>query len=286
MSNTIMGWEVKQVKSLINYISLNSKNSTISSISAWASKNNKKAYSVRNFFYKLKKQAKSDELFSSKLVKLGVNLDGVLANTHQVETLNLLENVLNYSSKLSVNAVCLKLAGNDEALAQKFQNRYRNTLANNPELVEQVLNKLHSNGIPTRITYAKFPKVVPIRTIAAEGLSDADLKSLILGVIGLIKKDSEKKAEQAYLQNTQRISNNLQKVLIDSRKKDVMLAELKAQNQQIKKALKRTKEKQKELQEKQNLNYLTIQSLLQSNKQQALQSFIQTLIPQTQQNST
>lgn len=281
----IMGWESKQIKSLLNYILQNTNKSVISSITAWACKNNKKPFSVRNFFYKLIKTAKNDALICEQLLKKGINLQPFLENNQKLETIYLLENVLNYSLKLPVSAVCLKLANNNKALAQKLQNRYRNTLVNNPELVQKVINKLHNQGIPTRITYAKFSKVITMKPVGQDGLCESDLQALVMGVINLIRKDSEKKAEQTYIENTKRINNHLQKVLIDSRKKDVMLAELKAQNQQIKRNLEKYKERQERLQEKQNLNYLTIQSLMQSNKHQALQNFLETLIPQTQTNS-
>ena len=280
----ILGWTKKDIKSLFLFLKQHPQQALINNITIWANKNFKQPFSVRNFFYKLLKCAKIDEEVYVALKDLGVDLSIYLEDTKTAKTKTLLSKILDYSQKKSVFSVCLELANNDKSLASKFQNKYRNTLANHPEIVKHVIEDLHKKGIPTRHTFAK-PNVVLMPQQNNLGLTQNDIQSLVLGVINLIKNDAEKKVLFDHQKEVQQINNNLQKTLIESRRKDVLLKELKIENEKIKKSLEQTKkEQQKQILERNN-TFITIKNLFESNKQKALQNYLTTILTNQQQNT-
>lgn len=280
----ILGWTPTNIKSLFNYLNGHPNIALINNITVWANKNFKQPLSVRNFFYKLIREAKIDEQVYLKLKALKIDVAPYLEDQKTNETANLLRTVLDYSMQKSVFKACLDFAKGDKNLASKYQNKYRNTLSNHPKLVEQVLKDLHQKGIPTRITYSKT-NVLAMPKEEYEGLDSGDIQSLVLGVINLIKNDTRKRLEAEFQQQFQEVNNKFQKVLIDSRRKEVLLNELKTENERIKKSLNYSQNQQKRLQAERNQNYLTLQTLLQSNKQNDLKNFLSNLVLNSQESS-
>lgn len=286
MKNKILGWSMQNIKSLFGFIATNPNVALINNISAWSAKNNKQPYSVRNFFYKLLNLAKTDKTVCKKLLNQGVDLQSFLKPSNKEEqTKALLTKILDYREKRSVACVCLQLANNNPQLAQKLQNKYRNTISCHPEIVQQVISDLHNQGIPTRITFAR-QNILPMPEQHSSQISEQDLQSLVFGVINLIRKNAEANIRTRDKKELQQTNNHLQKALIDNRRKDVMLAELKAENEKIKQTLLETKHLQQKMQAERNANYLTIKGLIESKKQKALQNFVLSLLPQSQENTT
>ncbi len=283
MKNSIMGWSISEVKSMLYFVKTHPYDATINSLTLWANKHKKQPFSVRNYFYKLIKTAKTDNKTNLMLCSLGFDVHSFGKQNAEKYTMQLLIKILNYTEKRSVYSVCLELAKNDAKLAQKLQNKYRNTLSNNPVLVEKVLNQLHNQGIPTRITFAQN-KIVSMPNIQAPTISEQDLQSLILGVVNLIRKNTETCVNNQRNQQVQIINNNLQKALIDVRRKNVLLEELKKENEKIKQNLEKAQSNQQKLMQERDASYLTIKQLLESKKQQDLTKFIQKLISQSLEN--
>lgn len=280
MKNTkIMGWPQKEIKGMFSFILNHPFEATIHSLTLWAKKHNKQPYSVRNYYYKLLKKAKQNEDVNKQLCTLGIDVKK-MENLHtQQYTMQLLCKVLDYSKKRSVFAACMEMANNDIALAQKFQNKYRNTLSNNPQLVDKVLSQLRAQGIPTRITFAD-KKILNMPTTIKQTISDQDLRSLVFGVINLIQKNTETKINNDKNKELQSANNHLQKALIDIRRKNILLQELKDENEKIKTSLKNSEERQQQLEQQRNSSYLTIKELLESQKQKDLANFVQKLLSQ------
>ncbi|MBQ7603094.1 MAG: hypothetical protein IJU58_03025 [Clostridia bacterium] len=280
MKNTkIMGWPQKEIKSMFSFIKKHPFDATINSLTLWAKKHNKQPFSVRNYYYKLLKNAKQNDKINNELCTMGIDVKNV-ENLHtQQSTMQLLYRVLNYTDKRSVFSVCMEMANNNAALAQKFQNKYRNTLSNNPQLVDTVLSQLRTQGIPTRITFAD-KKILNMPTNIKQTISDQDLKALVFGVINLIQKNTETKINNDRNKELQNANNHLQKALIDIRRKNILLQELKDENEKIKINLKNSEEKQQQLKQQRDSSYLTIKELLESQKQKDLANFVQKLLSQ------
>ena len=111
-------------------------------------------------------------------------------------------------------------------------------------------------------------------------ISDQDLKALVFGVINLIQKNTETKINNDRNKELQNANNHLQKALIDIRRKNILLQELKDENEKIKINLKNSEEKQQQLKQQRDSSYLTIKELLESQKQKDLANFVQKLLSQ------
>ena len=281
VNSKILGWMPRDVKSLFSFLQVNSGNSLINNITLWANKNLKQPFSVRNYFYKLLRGAKEDDSLNERLLGLGIRIENFSQDNKQNKTKQLLWAVLDYSQKQSVFSACNSLAKGNRKLALKYQNKYRNTLSNHPEIVEEVLQEMRQKGIPTRIVFAKN-NVLKMPQSKEPAISSNDLYSLVVGIVNLIKSDTQKELVAQHQKRIQTVNNNLQKVLIDSRRKDVLLEELRQENKKIRTMLEKTQKQHDELKEKSNASFLTIQSLLQSNKHKSLHNFVSKLLQNTQ----
>lgn len=282
MKNNIMGWSQNEVKSLFNFVKTRPHDAIIYSLTTWANKHNKQPFSVRNYFYKLIKAAKQNNKINLILCTMGIDINSFEKNEN--DTMQLLLKVLNYSEKRSVYKVCLELAKNDHKIALKLQNKYRNTLSNHPHLVDKALTQLHNQGIPTRITFVKN-KIISMPQQPLQTISDQDLQSLVLGVINLVRKNTEATINNQRNKQVQSVNNHLQKTLIDVRRKNILLEELKSENQKIKQNLQNALNLQQKLTQERDASYLTIKKLLDSKKQQDLTNFIQKLVSQSLENN-
>lgn len=286
MYNKIFGWESKDIKSLFTFVASNSEQAVIKSLSVWALQHNKRPYSVRNFFYKILKLANDDKDVYTKLLDIGIDTKNFFNKAKKIEdTKILLSKILDYRKKQSVWNVCLELANNNVDLAQKLQNKYRNTIACHPNIVQQVITSLQNEGIPTRITFAQ-KNIVSMPKQPTSTISERDLQSLVFGVINLIRRTTESNLNQKNQQELQQINNHLQKALIDNRRKDVLLSELMAENQKIRETLRNTQDLQQKQQAERDATYLTIKDLVNSKKQKALQNFVSNLLIKSQENTT
>lgn len=286
MSNIkIFGWNIKTIKSLFDFINKNKEYAIINNITIWANKNGKQPYSVRNYFYKLLKQAKQDVLIYNKLVLNNINLTSILNSSKHQELKDLLYKILDYTTKQSVFKVCLELANNNLVLAKKLNNKYRNALSNNAQLVEEVIKDLHLKGVPTRITFAPTKNIIDMPMQNTKIISDADVQSLVLGVINLIKNNTKQQVYSQSQKDIKTANNNLQKALIDLRRKNVLLEELKNENLKIKQTILKLDKQQQQLKQQRDSSYLTIKELLTSKKQQALVNFVEKLVSASSESS-
>ena len=277
MNNTkILGWNILDIKSLFNFINKNPHEAVINNITTWANKKGKKPFSVRNYFYKLKKEVKQNIKVYNLLKLNGVDIN-CLKDEDKQQLKDLLYKILNYKQKKSVFSVCLELSNNNLKVAKKLNNKYRNTLSNNPNLVEEVIKDLQQNGIPTRLNFAS-KKVVLMPQTNSKVISNQDVQALVLGVVNLIKNNAKQEVLLQSQKDIKTANNNLQKALIDLRRKNMLLEELKAENLKIKEGLEKLNKQQQELTQQRNSSYLTIKELLNSKKQQALSNFVEKLV--------
>ena len=98
--------------------------------------------SVRNYYYSLMKNAKGDE----RIVKL---LDGTSLSVEKIkeftreETEQAIRSILAEKSKgVSVRKAIYSLAKGDDKLMLRLQNKYRNTLKKQPEIIEKIADEM------------------------------------------------------------------------------------------------------------------------------------------------
>ena len=156
---------------------------------------NLKPGSVRNFYYSgawRKYTVGCEEITVKKFNKFT-----------QLEVLRFMRAViLGYSRGESLRSVCMQYAGRDLPRMLRYQNKYRTIFAKNPELVEELVATLSSEGYLVKNPLGKICKVPKSMTTpdniitmpqvsADKELSDQDLQNLFMGLIRLVRKQNQ-----------------------------------------------------------------------------------------------
>ena len=145
--NKINGYTEDEAKKLVEYISDGRKEGkTLSGLFAsYAQKTGRAKGSVRNYYYALLRStgdSRVKEMLSGKDLKA----EKILPFSEE-ETDKILKEILVQKSKgISVRKAVLKLAGGDDKLMLRYQNKYRNVLGKQPERIERLMRECGRNG--------------------------------------------------------------------------------------------------------------------------------------------
>ena len=140
--NKINGYTKEEAGSLVKYVCEGKiKGKTLTRIfEEYASHTGRAKGSVRNYYYALLKRSDDEEV--KKL------LDGTELKAESItpfseeETDKILRAILREKSKgVSVRRAVLNLAGGDDKLMLRYQNKYRNVLAKQPERIERIMKE-------------------------------------------------------------------------------------------------------------------------------------------------
>lgn len=140
--NKINGYTKEEAESLVKYI-CNGKGQgkTLTRIFDEYAKNTGRARgSVRNYYYALLRSTGNEDV---KKLLSGTDLkaESIRPFTEE-ETDKILKNILTQKSKgVSVRRAVLNLSGGDDKLMLRYQNKYRNVLAKQPERIERLLKE-------------------------------------------------------------------------------------------------------------------------------------------------
>ena len=142
--NKINGYTEEEARTLVEYIKDGKrKGKTLTYLFAsYGLEHGRAKGSVRNYYYALMKNERSDE----RIVKL---LDGSELSVEKIkefspeETDAVLRSILKEKSKgLSVRRAIFNLSGGDDKLMLRLQNKYRNTLKKQPERLAEMAREL------------------------------------------------------------------------------------------------------------------------------------------------
>ncbi len=145
--NKINGYTEDEAKKLVEYISDGRREGkTLSGLFAsYAQKTGRAKGSVRNYYYALLRStgdSRVKEMLSGKDLKA----EKILPFSEE-ETDKILKEILVQKSKgISVRKAVLKLAGGDDKLMLRYQNKYRNVLGKQPERIERLMRECGLNG--------------------------------------------------------------------------------------------------------------------------------------------
>lgn len=204
-------WKDEEVKSLFNEVeNCKREGEPLREAFVLHAKNFKrKPNSVRNYYYHEVDNLKED---AKRCARLGIDLGGH-EKTHFVEFDKAQEGELfekiehMVAGGQSVRAACLKLSDGDLSKMTRLQNKYQN--------MKRKLQK-PDNIIPFKQTQKM--------------LTDADINSLFLGLVKLIKKTAMDEAKQSVGQPNEL----LRKAFLDLTKKDKQISDLKAEFEKLK----------------------------------------------------
>ena len=272
----IFGWSFSLAKSLIMSVLQNDGKPLTFVFKKFALENSRATHSVRNYYYKLEQSLKADKKLLSRF-NLSKKEVEKLFNSHHFSSVTekeLLYKILPLENQKSVRSACLKLAKNDTNLMVRYQNKYRNLIKNKKAEVIKVMEELTDKGIQTRNPYGNNIVVMQKKHEITEG----QLKSIFMGLVRLIKEHATEEAEQSIKTEMQFANNTLQATLIDLRRKQLLIEELKRENDKLKKSFLVAKENLAKSQSQNLSNMLEIQSLVSSKKMQDLKNFIENLV--------
>lgn len=190
----ILGWDIETIKNLINFMLENKSRSLSQNFAMWGKRNGRQAFSVRNYYYRLIKLIKQDNHFANMLDLDETQVQKLLETRHfKVEEEKfLIEEILR--NECSVRKTCKKLAGGDEGLMIRYQNKFRKIIKTQQSLVEEIMNKLKNEGINVKNPYEA--KIIKMPQNSAR-LSNEDINSLFSGLVKLVQEETKKEIEDS-----------------------------------------------------------------------------------------
>ena len=146
--NKINGYTEEEAKNLVEYISKGKKDGkTLSGLFAsYAQKTGRAKGSVRNYYYALLRASGGDARVRNMLTGTGLKAEKILQFTEE-ETDEILKAILTQKSRgISVRKAVLNLSNGDDKLMLRYQNKYRNVLAKQPERIEKLMKECGIEG--------------------------------------------------------------------------------------------------------------------------------------------
>ncbi|MCL2539964.1 MAG: hypothetical protein FWE53_00820 [Firmicutes bacterium] len=223
--NKICGWNASEAKQFFEYLKTNKNQALKAAFNNYALQAGRSANSVRNFYY---------AAMQSKAAGL---CDGFNVNTGRTfsenETEGLITEILQAGKNgESARSVCNRLAGGDLKQATRLQNKYRNTALKNPGLIKALSDKFGVNTGKASAEAGKFDNVIKM-PVSSGVLTDNDIKNLFLGLVRLVKRHAAEEVSLNLKRECEFANSTLRNTLIDLRRKDRFLEELKEQNNML-----------------------------------------------------
>ena len=158
--NKINGYTEEEAKSLVDYIKEGKKKGKTLTwlFETYGLQRGRAKGSVRNYYYALMKNEKKDERIAKLLDGTSLSVEKIKEFTDE-ETDEALRSILAEKSKgLSVRRAIYNLAGGDDKLMLRLQNKYRNTLKKEPQRIAALADDM---GIPQEQAFAGSRGALP-----------------------------------------------------------------------------------------------------------------------------
>lgn len=191
----IYGFKEKDVKELISYLEEREGESLSKVFAAFGERYGKSKGTVRNMYYALAKKSREDEDFAEKYLGGKPLAVQKIAEFDKDEERKLVKNIIDGKRKgKSVRAVINELAGGDQKLALRYQNKYRNVIKSKQSLTAEIVTEIHreNGGVydPVGLRETRVP------------VSELQFKRLQKEINGLVDKLTGKlKKENMYLKS-------------------------------------------------------------------------------------
>ena len=268
----IQGWAIADIKKLMDMIANKGDASLLEVFDRHSKIFNRNSYSVRNFYYKLLKLYETDGKVARLLDENGIKNSTTSFHFNENDTEQLMK-ILLRNEGLSVRGACRKLARGDKKLMIRYQNKYRNTLKHNPQLVEKILNELRAENVRVR----NFKSNISIMPVKEEKITEKEIQSLFWGLVRLVKRNAEEEIESTLKREAEFANTALQNSLIDLRRKEVLINELREQNKALKMKLENMTQNLQQSQQNLLGQMATISNLVGKSKIEELKTFIKGL---------
>ena len=145
--NKINGYTEEEARSLVSYVceGINAGNTLSGIFQSYAQKTGRAKGSVRNYYYALLRTTGDERV---KNLLRGTNLKAEkIVQFSDKETDEILKAILMQKSKgISVRRAVQNLAGGDNKLMLRYQNKYRHVLSKQPERFEKLMKECGLNS--------------------------------------------------------------------------------------------------------------------------------------------
>lgn len=145
--NKINGYSEQEAKNLVEFVAEGRRaGKPLSGMFAqYAQKTGRAKGSVRNYYYALLRST-GDERVKKLLSGTELKAEKIIPFSEE-ETDNILKEILKRkSSGVSVRRAVMELAGGDDKLMLRYQNKYRNTADKQPERIERLMRECGLKG--------------------------------------------------------------------------------------------------------------------------------------------
>ena len=142
--NKINGYTEEEAKNLVDYIKEGKgRGKTLTYLfETYGVKHGRAKGSVRNYYYALMKNEKSDERITRLLDGTALSVEKIREFTEEETDAALRSILLEKSKGVSVRRAICNLSEGDDKLMLRLQNKYRNTLKKQPERIAEIAKDL------------------------------------------------------------------------------------------------------------------------------------------------
>lgn len=182
----LYGYKIDDVNGLLNLIKRNEHKNLSQLFSEYSIKSGKSVGTVRNLYYALAKNLNTDTETLNKFSMEKIKINTPKSFTKADET-KLIKDVLALKQQgHSVRNAVLILANGDFKLALRYQNKYRNTIKNNPELINESINSLDKQNATQPKQSVNVPKISEFQMTKLK----KEINSLIERVANSLSKEN------------------------------------------------------------------------------------------------
>ena len=140
----LYGYKTSDVVALAEYLKGKENQSLTSVFEKFGEKYGKAKGTVRNLYYALAKKSREDQSFCKKYLGGQPIVVNKIVGFDGAEERSLIKEILSKKSQgFSVRKAIMTLADGDGKIALRYQNKFRNAIRNNPELIESVMAELN-----------------------------------------------------------------------------------------------------------------------------------------------
>ncbi len=238
-------WSNEEIKSLFSLVEeYRSKNkSLLDAFECHAKQYNRKPLSVRNYYYLKVDEFLHDEKLSKKLeINLALHQKNNFAKFDERQTQKLLDYIKKRTNEgKSVRSACLEIVGNDAKNLVRLQNKYRLEMnkvkllkteknqkkSSNCDNFSKKSTKISQNSSNNLISFPVEQKLLP------QKLTDAEIQSLFLGLVKLVKKSTLLDVDEQIKQEQEKLSVIIRKSAVEINEKNEKIEKLLGENKKL-----------------------------------------------------
>ena len=182
------------------------------------------------------------------------------------ETKTVVTKILQMTAKgMSVRKACQTLANGDISLMVRYQNKFRSVVQKDKTMYNSCLQRVGEEVKLKTKTPNNIIKMPDRRNV----LTESDINSLFLGLVKLVKKQTQDDLCKTYEKDKQKANDMLRKTLVEIAEKDNIIKQLRKQFKVLK------QEKEKLCEEIKILRGKTVELKVERQKLSALKKFTQ-----------